>query len=86
MVSGVHLLSLGDGALPRGVRWVGLERSVDDIGEAPFEDSDGLELGVADSSTASEERDGLRVVVGLGDGDAVDCGVELAVADAAQPR
>ncbi|WUK73008.1 hypothetical protein OG876_01460 [Kribbella sp. NBC_00359] len=66
------------------MRWFGVceQCSVDNIQEASFECSEGLGFGVAGFAASLEVGDGVGVVVGLGDRDAVDGGVDLAVARA----
>jgi hypothetical protein len=59
---------------------VGSEGSVDDVGESAFERPEGLGGGIAAGDASIAERLGVGVVSELGDGDAVDGGVELAVA------
>ena len=63
---------------------VGLECVVDDVGEAAFEDAEGFAVGVALCFAARDQCLGGRVPVALGVRDAVDGGVELAVAGAAE--
>src|SRR4029453_7182237 len=59
--------------------------SIDDVGESTLEGAERLGLGVASGAAAVKKGAGVRVVVGLGDGDAVDRGVELPVAGPAEP-
>jgi hypothetical protein len=66
------------------VRGVGFECVVDDVGEASLEDAEGFEAAVAVDAASGDERLCGRVPVGLGERDAVDRGVELSVAGAAE--
>jgi hypothetical protein len=59
-----------------------VEASVEDVGEVAFEGSAGFSGGFAFSDFASEIGLGLGVVALLDDRDAVERGVELAVAAA----
>ena len=63
---------------------VGEECSVDDVGESAFECSDGFFVGVAVGGSPVKEAARWGVVAGLGEGDAVDGSVELAVAGSAE--
>jgi hypothetical protein len=58
---------------------VGEERPVDDIGEATLEGSECFGAGVAAGAAPLEIGDGVRMDTRLGDGDPVQCGVELPV-------
>jgi len=58
---------------------VGEQRAVDDVGEASFEGADRFGLGVTACPAAFEELPRWRVVARLGDGDAVQCCVELPI-------
>jgi hypothetical protein len=64
---------------------VGFEGAVDDVGEAAFEDAEGFESAVALCFAACEQSLRVGVPLRLGEGDPVECGVELAVAGAAEP-
>ncbi len=64
---------------------VGDEGAVDDVGEASFEDAECFEAAVAVGASAGDQGSRAGVVVGLGERDAVEGGVELAVAAAAEP-
>src|SRR5215217_1138583 len=64
---------------------VGEEGSVDHVGEAAFEDAKRLGFVLAAFAAALKELTCGLVVVGLGDRDPVDRGVELSVAGAAEP-
>ena len=61
------------------------EGSVDDVGEAAFEGSDGFFGGVAGVFAALEIGPSVWIPVGLGERHAVERAVELAVPDAAEP-
>src|ERR1700754_3332605 len=63
----------------------GVEASVDDVGEVSFECAAGFAWGLALADLAGEVGLGLGVVALLDDRDAVERGVELAVAAAVQP-
>jgi hypothetical protein len=58
------------------------ERPVVDVGESSLEGPEGFGLGVAGRTASGKQLPGAWVVVGLGDRDPVQGGVELAVADA----
>src|SRR4051794_41378993 len=75
LCQGIHL---GAGVGP------GEEVSVDDVGEVALEGAAGFAGGLAVGDFAGEERFGLGVVALLDDRDAVEGGVELAVAAAGQ--
>ena len=60
----------------------GVEPAVEDVGEVAFEGSSGFARGFAFGDFASEVWLGVGVVALLDDGDAVERGVELAVAAA----
>src|SRR4051794_41193646 len=62
----------------------GVEASVDDVGEVAFERAAGFAGCLAFVELSGEERLGGGVVALLDDGDAVERGVELAVAAAVQ--
>jgi hypothetical protein len=62
----------------------GVEASVDDVGEVALEGASGFAWGFAFAEFAGEEGLGVGVVSLLDDGDAVERGVELAVAAAVQ--
>src|SRR5215203_3136007 len=64
---------------------VGEEGSVDHVGEAAFEDAKRLGFVLAAFAAALKELTCGLVVVGLGDRDPVDRGVELSVAGSAEP-
>lgn len=78
-------MSSGRGEFVQAWFCVGQVGAVDDVGEASLEGAQGLGLSVAAGATALEEHARAGVVVGLGDGYAVESGVELAVAGAAEP-
>jgi hypothetical protein len=61
-----------------------LQEVPDAAGEVAFEASDGFAAGLAFRRLAGEVVAGFRVAAGAGDGDAVDGGVDLAVAAAIQ--
>ncbi len=61
-----------------------VEGSVDDVVEASFEDAHRFSAVIALGLAALEECSGAGVAAGLGDGDAVQGGVELAVAGAGE--
>lgn len=63
---------------------VGDQGPVDDVGESPFEGAHGLLPGVLGVFPALEVGPGVGVPVGLGQGDAVDGAVQLAVPDPAE--
>jgi len=73
MSSGQGLAGDGD---PFGVDHEGSE---DDVGESPLEGTDGFGLVVAGGAAPGQEGSGVRVVVRLGDCEAVNRGVELPV-------
>ena len=58
--------------------------AVEDVGEVAFEGAASFSRGLAFADLAFQESLGLRVVALLNDGDAVERGVELAVAAAVQ--
>ena len=58
---------------------VGEQGAVDDVGEASFVSAASFVLGVASGSAAGVLGDGVRVVAALGDRDAVNGRIELAV-------
>src|SRR5213592_1993708 len=62
----------------------GVQASVDDVGEVAFEGAAGFAWGLALADLAFEEGFGVGVVALLDDRDAVERGVELAVAAAVQ--
>jgi hypothetical protein len=62
----------------------GGELAVEDVGEVAFEGAAGFSWGLAFAELAGEEGFGLGVVALLDDRDAVERGVELAVAAAVQ--
>ena len=62
----------------------GVEVAVDDVGEVALGCSAGLAAGFAFGAFPFEVGAGVGVDADLGDGDAVDCGVELAVAAAVE--
>lgn len=65
------------------LRVVEQERPVDDVGQVSFQDPEAALGRVAGGLLASfEEVFGALVQAGLGDGDAVQCNVELSVAAA----
>ena len=68
-----------------GVVGPGEEAAVDDVGEVAFERAAGFAWGLAFADLAGEEGLGVGVVALLDDRDAVERGVELAVAAAVQP-
>ena len=59
---------------------VGAQGAVDGVGESAFELAEGFGLGVAGGAAAAEVGGSVGVPAELGDGDAVDGGVELPVA------
>jgi hypothetical protein len=62
---------------------VGLAQELPDAaGEVALEAADRFAVGLAFGFLACDEGDGFRVAAGAGDGDAVDGGVDLAVAAA----
>ena len=61
---------------------VGEEVAVDDVGESSLEGAYGFRAGVAVLHPTLEELLGRRVAATLGDGDAMDRAVQLAVAGA----
>jgi hypothetical protein len=63
---------------------IGHECSEDDVGQSPFEGTDGCGLVVPGSAASLQEGSGVRVVVRLSHCDPVDRGVELFVAGAAE--
>src|SRR5918994_994634 len=62
----------------------GVEAAVDDVGEVAFEGATGFAWGLAFADLAGQEGLGVGVVALLDDRDAVERGVELAVAAAVQ--
>ena len=72
---------LGEG----GLLGVGVEGSVDDVGEFAFEGAEGFSFSGTGFESAVDERLGSRVHAGLGDGDAVEGGVGLPVPAPVQP-
>ena len=62
----------------------GVEAAVDDVGEVAFEGAAGFAWCLAFGDLAGEVGAGWWVVPGLHDGDAVEGGVELAVAAAVE--
>lgn len=64
---------------------IGQQGVVDDVGEPPFESPERFGFGVAVGASAFQVCACCGVVVRLGDGDAVDGGVELPVPDPAEP-
>jgi hypothetical protein len=67
-----------------GVVGPGVEAAVEDVGEVPFERSSGFAGGFAFGGFAGEVGLGGGVVALLDDRDAVEGGVELAVAAAVE--
>jgi hypothetical protein len=67
-----------------GEAGVGEECPVDHVGQASLQGADGLGGGVAVAAAAGQVALGVRVVAGLGDGDAVQRQVELSVAGTAE--
>jgi hypothetical protein len=67
-----------------GAGGVGAQGAVDDVGEMSFEHAEGFESAVTGGSAAGEQGSGVGVAAGLGEGDAVQGGVELSVAGAAE--
>ena len=63
---------------------VGEEGAVDDVGELAFEGSDGFGFGVAVGEALFQVGLGVGVAADLGDGDAVEGGVDLTVATPVQ--
>src|SRR4051812_45130152 len=55
-----------------------------DVGEAALEGSDGFFAGVAGGGSSLDEADGVGMVAGLCEGDAVQRGVELSVPSSAE--
>src|SRR5436190_23991358 len=89
--SGRGVAADGDGARPArfgacgdGGRWVGLEEVPDAADEVALEAADGLAAGLALGLSAREVGGGLGVEASLGDGEAVQGAVELAVAAAVE--
>src|SRR5688572_11453125 len=64
--------------------WGGLEEVPDAAGEVAFEAADGFAGALAFGSFAVQVGAGLGVAAGAGDGDAVNGGVDLAVAAAVE--
>src|SRR3954467_15799954 len=63
-----------------GGRGVGLEEVPDAAGEVALEAADGFAAGLAFGLAAGEVGGGVRIEAALGDGQAVERAVELAVA------
>jgi hypothetical protein len=61
-----------------------VKASVDGVGEVAFEGASGFSGGLAFGGLAGQKGSGLGVVSLLDDGDAVERGVELAVAAAVE--
>ena len=61
-----------------------LQESPDVAGEVALEAADGFAGGLAFAAAAGDVVLGLGVAAGAGDDDAVQCGVDLAVAAAVQ--
>jgi hypothetical protein len=67
-----------------GCGFVGEHGAVDDVGESAAEKSDGLAVGVARANATVEVVASESGEAGLGDGDVMQRGVDLAVAGAAE--
>ena len=59
--------------------------AVDDVGEVALEGASGFAVGLSFGFFSGEVGTGARVQPGLGERDAVDRGVELAVAGGVKP-
>jgi hypothetical protein len=58
--------------------------AVDDVGESSFQGSESFSFGVSYGESSFHVRFGVGVASDLGDGDAVDCCVGLAVASSVE--